>query len=261
MTLRVNLTDGGENGLKCDTINASDIYRIPARKVCDWDGIPSSKTQPNKPIIKSRTRSFTDLEKLALEGLNYYWGRNKNHAEGKKNYINGYDFEVYIIAINTMKNAMDSVKLIYNTNKSWLRSGNPGIIEGPLSAGGNVFSRQAICYNVGYIEYSNDWGYQYHADEDIDYKETSAHEIGHTILKAYGGTMYSYGHKGSVNSVAQMKYPWAEEYPLTGEIDIMPYHSDNKYGNKFKQSNFYQRRVAAENDVLGLVWLTKIKIR
>ncbi|WP_159283874.1 hypothetical protein [Tenacibaculum maritimum] len=33
--------------------------------------------------------------------------------------------------------------------------------------------------------------------ENLEFMDTSAHEIGHTILKAYGGTFYSYGHKGS----------------------------------------------------------------
>ena len=260
VTLRVNLTDGGAQGLNCSTINASNIYKMPARTSCDWDKIPANKKNPNQPIIKSRTRSFSDLEKLAIEGLNYHWGRNRNHAEGKKVNINGHNFEVYMNAINTAKSAMDVVSLIYNTNNTWLRSGNPGTVEDLLSAGGNVISRQAICYNVGYIKYSNDWGYQYHADEDLDLKDTSAHEIGHSILKAYGGTIYSYGHKGSVNSIAQMQYPWAPEYPLSGEIDIMPYHSDNKYGNKNNQLDFFKRRVAVENDVLGLIWLTKINI-
>ena len=46
-------------------------------------------------------------------------------------------------------------------------------------------------------------GYSYENNEDVDFKFTTAHEIGHEILKSYGGTAYSYGHKGSVNVVTQ----------------------------------------------------------
>ena len=74
-------------------------------------------------------------------------------------------------------------------------------------------SREAICYNVGYIKYSKSWEYQKSNDEDLGFMDTSAHEIGHTILKAYGGTIYSYGHKGSVNTVLQNQKSNAPKFP------------------------------------------------
>ncbi|MCH4828947.1 MULTISPECIES: hypothetical protein [Flavobacterium] len=92
-----------------------------------------------------------------------------------------------------------------------MRSGNPGSIKDPLTVAGNFISRQAICYNVGYMYYfdwyefepfkEKKWSYRDINNEDIDFKFTTAHEIGHELLKKYGGTIYSYGHKGSVNSV------------------------------------------------------------
>ena len=85
LTLIVNLTDGGENGLTCQTINASDIYKIPARTVCDWHKITQSEINPSNPIIKTRTRTFEELKQLAFRGLEHYWGRNKSRVIG--NYV------------------------------------------------------------------------------------------------------------------------------------------------------------------------------
>ncbi|MFL0121837.1 hypothetical protein V2611_08560, partial [Tenacibaculum maritimum] len=151
--------------------------------------------------------------------------------------------------------------LIFNTNHKWMRSGNPGTVEDPISFVGNIVSREAICYNVGYIKYSKRWNYNQPHNEDLEFKFTSAHEIGHTILKAYGGTFYSYGHKGSVNTITQSESSEAKAYPKKGEIDIMPYHKENKLGKWYRQSNYYKRRVAHKKDVLSLIWLTKLNLK
>lgn len=256
ITLRVNLKDGGANGLACKQVLKGMRENTHWVTECTWDKIPANVIQPTKPIIKQRTRSFADLEKLAIDGLNYHWGRNKNHTVAKDVKINGESFEVYVNAININTKSMDDLDLVYNTNGDWMRSGNPGTATiNPISWIGNLVSREAICYNIGYIEYSNGWGYQIDSEEDIEFKETSAHEIGHEILKSYGGTAYSYGHKGSVNVVTQSKNKNSTNYPLTGEIDIMPY-----YQNYIPISE-RKRIIAAEKDVLSLIWLTKIKIK
>lgn len=262
-TLRINLKDGGANGIDC---YAKDHDPDPKFRqmstICPWDKIPTSKTNSNYPIIKQRTKTFQDLEKLALDGLTYHWGRNNNHAVAKNVKINGEAYEVYVNAINTEKNSMDDVSLIYNTNQKWMRSGNPGSATfNPISWIGNLISREAICYNVGYIKYSNGWGYSFPNNEDLEFKDTTAHEIGHEILKSYGGTFYSYGHKGSVNTVIQNRKKSAPEFPIDGEIDLMPYFKDNILGGQDKQPNYFNRRVAAEKDVLSLLWLTKINIK
>lgn len=44
-------------------------------------------------------------------------------------------------------------------------------------------------------------------------------------------------------------------YPIIGEIDIM------KYYNNEPNPKDTSRLVAAEKDVLGLIWLTKLKIK
>lgn len=256
-TLRVNLQDGGAEGLDCwkNTRNFNSLHN--KSQICDWDKIPESEITSDQPILKARTKTFKDLEKLALEGINYHWGRNRNHFIAKDIKINNKSFAFFMNAKNAKENSMDDVELVYNTNGNWMRSGNPGTVEDPISFVGNIVSREAICYNVGYVYeifYENKWGYQSDIDENEEFKFTSAHEIGHTILKAYGGTFYSFGHKTSVNTITQKIKGSAPEYSKNGEIDIMPYYPSSP------PPSLYNRYVAAQKDILGLLWLTKIKI-
>ncbi|WP_155995145.1 hypothetical protein [Tenacibaculum ovolyticum] len=47
-----------------------------------------------------------------------------------------------------------------------------------------------------------------------------------------------------------------ENFPSKGnEIDLM------KYYNGKKPVDFYERRVASKEDLIGLIWLTKLKIK
>ena len=267
-TLRVDLKDGGAEGLNCSskTVRKSD-YEEAAQRMevqnpieedftltfCDWHKIPQKDIRrEQKEPIKERTRSFEDLERLVLEGISYHWGRNRNHAVAQNVKINSEKYEVFVNPINTQNKAMDDISLIYNTNNDWMRSGNPGTVTGIISAVGNIFSREAVCYNVGYIKHPNKWEYIEEKHEDVDFKLTAAHEIGHEILKAFGDVYYSYGHKDTVNTVTQEIKDGTPEYPSTGEIDLMKYYQ-----------NYYDipRTIASKTDVLGLLWLTKIKIK
>ena len=131
-TLRVNLKDGGAEGLDCSShlTGARDETRWV--ESYPWDKIPKSELVPGKPPIKARTRSFAELEKLAIEGLNYHWGRNKNHAAAKNVNITGEAFEVYVNAVNIRDHSMDDVSLVYNTNGSWIRSGKSRLAQVPM---------------------------------------------------------------------------------------------------------------------------------
>lgn len=172
-TLRVNLKDGGAEGLNLG------------------NDVPLNSQTHGAPISE-QTRSFVDLEKLALDGLKYHWGRNQNHVAAKNVNINSEPYEVFVNGVNTEENSMDDMHLIYNINRKWMRSGNPGSATlNQISWIGNLISREAVCYNVGYIKYSNGWSFESGSNEDINFKETAAHEIGHEILKSYGGTVYS----------------------------------------------------------------------
>ncbi len=258
-TLRLALTDGGAEGLDCNnppSAPSGSMFTPSTLPVCDWDRIPAHAIAANggRVPLQTRIRSFAELEAFALRGVQYHWGRNAEHAVAKNARVGGEAYEVFITPVNTPDNAMDDVALVFNTNGSWMRSGNPGTVDDPVSFIGNLVSREAVAYNAGYIRRSSRWSFDEPADEDVDFRFTAAHEIGHTILKAYGGTAYSYGHKGSVNVVLQTRKDEAPAAPATGEVDIMPY-----YPNSIPLRE-YDRYAAAEADVMGLVWLTKLKI-
>lgn len=258
-TLRVNLKDGGAEGLNCTTrdVDPDPKFRLPVSS-CDWDKIPTNDITAGKTPIKMRTRSFSDLEKLAIDGLNYHWGRNQNHSIAKDVKIVNEAYEVYVNSINTKVNAMDDVSLIYNTNNSWMRSMNPGSVSSITSFFGQVMPER-IVYNVGYMKGEKRWYWMGNdADVDADFSYTSAHELGHEILKTYSdNTDYSYKHKGS--STLSDTLPVSEggdEYPSSGgEIDLMKYYNNDPRWYDFK------RIAAAEKDSLGLIWLTKIQIQ
>ena len=303
-TLRVNLKDGGAEGLNCSskTVRKSD-YEEAAQRMevqnpieedftltfCDWHKIPQKDIRrEQKEPIKERTRSFQDLERLALEGINYHWSRCTEHAVAKNVEINSEKYECYTSAVNSKENAMDDIDLLYNTNTFWGRSNNPGCVSGFKSFLANIAQyipyiplNETIYYNVGYLNnvykaeahfmFEEDWFY---IDDSSLYKDgvskldkefsyTSAHEIGHNILRAYsegggGSADYSYKHKGS-SGYSETK-PTKEggfDYPISGEIDLMKYYNTKLY---FLDYDF-ERIVAEDKDILGLIWLTKIKVK
>jgi len=249
VTLRVNLADGGEKGLTCQTINAN-MYGTPERTVCDWDKIPTPIVNPSYPIIKSRTRSFSDLEKLALDGIERHWSRKSSYSI----IINNEKYELTVKTINTSNKSLNELSLTYNTNGSWGRSGNPGFL-------GIIF------YNVGYCNFlnwydlptENNWGYLDEIKDKVeeDFGYTAAHELGHTILKTYNSQYYSIIHDDS--STILQNPNGTKSYKAqkaTGEINLMHYFDDDP-----RQANYdYNMIVASIKDTLGLLWLTKLKI-
>ena len=97
---------------------------------------------------------------------------------------------------------------------------------------------------------------------DLEFSYTAAHEIGHNILRSYaeggGSADYSYKHKGSSGySETKSVSEGGVIYPRKGEIDLMKYYNNTPYFLNFD----FDRIVAAEEDVKGLLWLTKIKIK
>ncbi|MCT2408073.1 hypothetical protein NZD88_11030 [Chryseobacterium antibioticum] len=203
VTLRVNLKDGGVIGT-------------------------------NPPIY-----TFSDLEKMCLNGINLYWSRMKSRSRISTDIvtISGKEYKVEVKGINTQEKSMDDVSLVYNDSDKWLRSSNPGSVSGLLSLFGQ-FAPERIVYNAK------------EANEERDFTLTSAHEIGHEIVKEFGGDTYSYGHEGSSNPILQS--PNTNPLPASGEVNVMEYYSDAYYD--------YDRTIASEKDVLGLLWCSKLKI-
>jgi len=283
-TLRVNLKDGGEEGLQCTTHLVGGRDETKWETKCPWDKIPketllNSKKEP----IKKRTKSFADLEKLAIEGLNYHWGRNTNHAVAKDFKILDLTFEIFMNSINQSEKAMKSVDLVYNTNNYELRSNNPGNVNTFTSLLANIAKHipyvplsGQIYYNVGYVNINyayeseilmnkDNWKYIDFSNINVekDFSYASAHELGHSILKAYaekggGSTDYSYQHKGSSGySDVTPVSKGGVNYPKNNEIDLMLY-----YNNDPKALDYdFDRIVATEKDILGLIWLTKLNIK
>jgi hypothetical protein len=285
-TLRVDLRDGGAKGLNCYThtedetmLNGeSNPFNGIRTTVCDWDKIPKSvKDYNKKEPIKTRTKTFEQLKDLVIDGLAHYWGRNSKR--GKNVMLSGEPYEVYVNAVDSSKNALNALPLVYNTNGDWMRSGNPGgsysdnnLDDDALGALPDLGVIQRLSYNVGYIYYSNGWGYSYEENERQNFQETAAHELGHELLQAYGGTAFSYQHKGSSYYFPQDTKPTkenepildyhrdkmpetsGENYPTSGEVDLMKYYNNDRIKDKL-------RTIAAEKDVLGLFWLTKLKVK
>lgn len=241
----VDLKDGGEEGLN------------EGSKVSD-QAIQYYDKQP----INDRTKSFDDLIDSVLNGIEKYWSRNKGNI-GKGVIINNELYEVNVSA--DWSNAD-----FFEHEKSWLKG--PGIIYCTNKSAGrsrNWELSRKLYYNTGYL-YESDWkdlqknnliyenkGWYFRNDEkaDKDFQETAAHEIGHEIILAFGGHSYSKGHKGSSTILTQSPNP-NMPYPESGEIDLMKYSSD-----PFIPKDYYTRVIAAEKDVLGLIWLSKISFK
>ncbi|OWP83403.1 hypothetical protein BWK59_10725 [Flavobacterium davisii] len=140
VTLRVDLKDGGANGLACHKYNRGNEFSsegfssnqpYPFKdinvQICDWDKIPKKVTQHyNLPHIEKRTKNYQDLINLALKGLEKYWSRNGSKKTGNFVNINSENYEVYVKAINSTSKAMNALPVVYNTNGDWMRSGNTG---------------------------------------------------------------------------------------------------------------------------------------
>lgn len=227
--LKVNLRDGGAEGLE-------KASKVP-QEVTHNFGFPA---------ITERTKSYEELETMALSGINKYWSRNREKVE---TFIDGENWEITVIA-KSDKSGMVAPKIIYRTNKEAGRSRNWEL------------SRE-LYYNTGYLYYS-DWkavnkNFQiyknkgwYFLNDPKRFSETSAHEIGHEILLAYGGQDYSKRHK-STSTLFQEEIP-NTPYPNKGEIDLMKYSSDESYPD-----DYYDKVVASSKDVISLIWLAKLK--
>lgn len=241
--LRVDLKDGGEKGTQVDCKNSGTD--------CPWHAIPPvAIANEGYPAIQTRTQSYDDLKNAALVGIGKFWGRNSTNI-GKGVTLTGNNYEVFVTS-EVSEKGLKAPKIIYITNDD--REGRSR----------NFFLSRILFYNVGYFYYSkwqdlaynystgaqrvyNNQGWYYLPENIPDFEMTAAHEIGHQILIAYGGANYSYSHKDSSTVLTQKGLN--NPLPTSGEIDLMQYYND-----------YYDipRTVAAEVDVLGFFWLTKL---
>jgi hypothetical protein len=197
-----------------------------------------------KLALQKRTKSFEELLALAIEGLQYHWGRNEQHPAGKNIILNGEAYEFFMNVINTDKRAVKSPKIVYQTNARSRRSRNWEL-------------SRILFYNIGHLQHAGKWYYKAPDKANSDFKLIAAHEIGHEILLAYGGHLYSKTHKGSSTLLTQAALG-NFLYPEYGEIDLMLYYADNQQHPC--PPDYISRSVASEEDTLGLIWLSKLQI-
>lgn len=237
---RLEFNDGGAQGV--GEMPPQEVQTDPAY---NFSSLPAH--DPRKQT-HTRVRSYADLRTLAINGIKKYWSR-------KVTFLNGGTYTVTVNPRTSGKKVMDYVSLTYNSNRNWLRSSNPGSVRGVISLFGNI-AQQQIAYNVGWVKYSNGWYYDSPTFADRDFEKTAAHEIGHEILSAYGGEIYSYKHKGTSTITQKTKTvaDGGEAYPAKGEIDIMKYYDALK-----QPKGYYSRIIASEKDVKSLLWLTRVK--
>lgn len=222
-TIRIAFKDGGERGLN----NGS---KVPT------DDVQLIGQTP----ISTRTAGFSELKKIALEGVVKYWGRNSTRTVGTSININGGDYQVIINAVENNTASMPAINLTYITNEKAGRSRNWEL-------------SRITFYNTGYLYDPDEGWYFYNKNQsDISFGETFAHEAGHEILQSGGGFDYSKTHKGTSTLITQ-KALKGTQLPVSGEIDLM------KYAEKMQASNFYERVVASEEDVKSLIWIGGIK--
>jgi hypothetical protein len=265
MTLRVNLKDGGAEGLECSSHleGARDETRWVER--CPWDKISKEAlAYYNKQPIKTRQRTYEELLDITLQGINQFWSRNFQNIGKGVNIVSDF-YQVYVSA-NANDQGLAAPKIVYQTNCEESRSRNFEasrilyFYEGyTYRANWKKSNSKSIFYrNKGWIYRSENKADERNVLINLpplidDYKMVSAHEIGHEILLAYGGHIYSKTHKGTSHwsMIIQDPDEDATYIPETGEIDLMKYYHD-----------YYDipRTIISEFDLLKVIWLTKISI-
>jgi len=182
--------------------------------------------------------------------MELYWSRNSAHPIGKSVFINKDKYEVTVKVKESSSMSMPPISIIFATNRETQRSCNWEM------------SRK-IYYNTGYLEFrsfwdtasTSAWEYWDKPYSDKKFQYIFSHEIGHEILLAYGGQLYSKKHKNTSTLITQ--YPLdGTQYPRVGEIDLMKYADENERSDVIK--NFYQRSVAANEDVVSLLVISGI---
>ena len=190
--------------------------------------------------------TYNDLETLAVKGIERYWSRDGSRPQGIGGPIqtaNG----TYKISANVDVNVAPSAK-------------NFPLIEDLSVDGGRSTSLggfRKIFHNPSY------WVTRRYpiAFADDDFMHTAAHEFGHLALNEYGDggliPHYSWSHKGTSTILTQKRND-NNYIPKSGEIDVMHYFTDDPYGAG-AYSDFWARSVISEQDVKGLLWLSRVK--
>jgi hypothetical protein len=196
-------------------------------------------------------KSYADLLVLAKQGIERYWSRDGSRGNGIGQNINTAQgaYTVKVIADLTGAPKASSFKLIENLTSKYGRSRS--------KVGAQIVHNAGYWYKLTQSPTNVPVNHS-----DSNFKLISAHEFGHRILDIYGkgsSPDYSWGHKGTstgVISVTPQKPLPNTPRPKVGEIDIIKYSDDRSLPGSY--DDYWQRSIASEVDVKGLLWLTRI---
>ncbi|WP_339490392.1 PAAR domain-containing protein [Pseudomonas sp. EL_65y_Pfl2_R95] len=190
-------------------------------------------------------KSFSQLQNLAKAGIELYWSRNDSRAQGIGAAIqtNQGPFKVTVTATVNAEPSAKNFPLISSVDTDFGRSTSFAMFK-------------KIYHNQGFWRAAN-----YPSKfADQDFEHTAAHEFGHLILNNYGdgGLIpdYSWSHKHTSTVLTQSPVE-NNPTPTAGEVDVMHYHSNYPQGPSGYE-DFWQRSVASEQDVKGLIWLSRV---
>lgn len=178
--------------------------------------------------------NYTKLKALAMAGIKQYWSNTITVA--------GVRFNVVVNPQH--KNSSDAipVELEIEESEVYGRSMNPAIL--------------GIDASFVYQEGAKALGASEKAIDD-DFKLTSAHEFGHSVLMHVGGISLSWGHKGSTNALLQHVKSSTPGYPKKGKLDLMKYYDASKR-QPHKRQRINDSR-AIEIDIKRLIWSSDIQ--
>jgi hypothetical protein len=192
--------------------------------------------------------TFGQLIDMAKQGIEMYWTRDGSRANGTNPPVQTTK-GVYAVRVHADVNVeptADNFKL-----KTLLKApDDDSIVRLDSSTSFWIFSK--MVYKIGYWVYKKRSPYR----ADPDFKHTAAHEFGHRILGAYGDDRtYSWAHKSTSGKIDQQSNP-GTSHPASGEIDLMKY---SEAALPYTFEDYWDRSIAAEEDVKSLLWLARVK--
>ena len=180
-----------------------------------------------------RQADYSKLKALAMAGIKQYWSNTIT--------VDGVRFNVIVNALHKSSSDAIPVDLMIEESPDYARSMNPAILGIDAS-----FVYQKGIQALGAPEKAI----------DDDFKLTSAHEFGHSVLMYVGGISLSWGHKGSTNALLQNVKSSTPGYPNKGKLDLMKYYDASKRQPEKRQR--INDSMAIEIDVKRLIWSSEI---
>ncbi|MDR2924555.1 MAG: hypothetical protein LBU76_01125, partial [Azoarcus sp.] len=200
------------------------------------------------PIPGYAAKTFEELKQMAKRGIERYWTRDGSRPGGIGAPVDTAKgaFSVTVKADVNAEPMADgfALKELLQKRREW------GFIRPDDSTSAGTLSQIVHMAHFWIVEYRLSC-----IEADADFEHTAAHEFGHRIMGAYGGRTYSWTHNQSSTELTQKPLP-RTAHPSSGEIDLMKYAE-----YRTDEQDKWQRAVASEQDVKGLLWLTRVKFR